>query len=117
MFARVVDVDNCYLQNELSDRIRNSIREYALDNGLGFYDSKEHKGFLRTLVVRTASEDETMVILNLQHEDEPERVRLMKYIQDSFPEITSLMYVINPKLNDTFSDLDVRLFSGKDYIT
>ncbi|MDZ7740003.1 MAG: 23S rRNA (uracil(1939)-C(5))-methyltransferase RlmD [Bacteroidales bacterium] len=117
MFARVVDVDKCYLQNELSDRIRNSIREYALDRGLAFYDSKEHKGFLRTLVIRTASDDETMVILNLQHEDEPERVRLMKYIQESFPEITSLMYVINPKLNDTFSDLDVKLYSGKDYIT
>ncbi len=117
MFARVVDVDKCYLQNELSNRIRNSIREYALERGLEFYDSKEHKGFLRTLVIRTASDDETMVILNLQHEDKLERERLMKYIQDSFPEITSLMYVINPKLNDAFSDLDVELYSGKDYIT
>ncbi|MDZ7738242.1 MAG: 23S rRNA (uracil(1939)-C(5))-methyltransferase RlmD [Bacteroidales bacterium] len=117
MFARVVDVDKCYLQNKLSDRIRNSIREYALARGLEFYDSKEHVGFLRTLVIRTASDDETMVILNLQHEDEPERVKLMKYIQESFPEVTSQMYVINPKLNDTFSDLDVKLYSGKDYIT
>lgn len=117
MFDRVVDVEKCYLQNELSNKIRNSIKDYARDNELEFYDSRSHTGYLRTLVIRTTSGNETMVILNLQHEDKEKGGKLLKYISDSFPEITSLMYVINPKLNDTFNDLDVKLYSGKDHIT
>jgi len=117
MFDRVVDVEKCYLQSDLSNRIRNSIKDYARDNNLEFYDSRSHTGYLRTLVIRTTSGNETMVILNLQHKDKEKGEKLLKYISNSFPEITSLMYVINPKLNDTFNDLDVKLYAGKDHIT
>lgn len=116
MFDRVLDIGKCYLQNDLSNEIRNSIKEYALADNLDFYDSKEHKGFLRTLVIRTASGGECMVILNLGYEDRPGREALLAFIRDSFPEISSLMYVINDKLNDTFDDLDVKLYAGRDHI-
>ena len=116
MFDRVLDINKCYLQNELSDKIRNSIREYALKNKLEFYDSKKHNGYLRTLVIRTSSNGEIMVIINLAYENKDKREKLLGYIIESFPEITSLMYVINDKLNDTFNDLEVRLFSGRDHI-
>lgn len=116
MFDRVVDIDKCYLQGEISNKIRNSIKEYALKNKLDFYDSREHKGYLRTLVVRTSSEGELMVILNLSHDDRSKGDRLLTFIRNNFPEITSLMYVINDKRNDTFNDLDVRLFAGRDHI-
>ncbi|MEA1886336.1 MAG: 23S rRNA (uracil(1939)-C(5))-methyltransferase RlmD [Bacteroidota bacterium] len=116
MFDRVVDIDKCYLQNDVSNRIRNGVKKFALENKLDFYDSKEHKGFLRTLVIRTSSEGEVMVILIMAYEDRSRRDAVMKYINDSFPEITSLMYVVNTKLNDTYLDLEVNLFSGKDHI-
>ncbi|MBN1388088.1 MAG: 23S rRNA (uracil(1939)-C(5))-methyltransferase RlmD [Bacteroidales bacterium] len=116
MFDRVVDVEKCYLQDDVSNKIRNGIKDYALRNNLEFYDSKEHKGYLRTLVIRTSSEGELMVVLNMAYEDKKKGEKLLKYIRDSFPEMTSLMYVINPKLNDTFNDLDVKLFYGRDHI-
>ena len=116
MFDRVVDVEKCYLQEDITNRIRNSVREYALKAGLEFYDSREHVGFLRTMVVRTASTGEVMVILNLAGDDEEKRNKLLTFIRDEFPEITSLMYVINKKKNDTFNDLEVKLFSGRDHI-
>ena len=115
-FDRVVDVEKCWLQNDISNRIRNSIKEYALSNKLDFYDSREHRGYLRTMVVRTSSTGELMLILNLAYEDRGKSESLLSFIRDSFPEITSLMYVINDKLNDTFSDLEVELYAGRDHI-
>mgnify|MGYP006282591207 CR=1 FL=1 len=116
MFDRVVDVEKCYLQEDITNRIRNRVREYALEAGLEFYDSREHVGFLRTMVVRTAATGEVMVIMNLAGDDEEKRNKLLTFIRDEFPEITSLMYVINKKKNDTFNDLDVKLFEGRDHI-
>lgn len=116
MFDRVVDIDECYLQNDISNRIRNNIRDFALKNKLGFYDSREHEGYLRTLVIRTTSGGEVMVILIMGYEDRGAGEKLLKYVHGSFPEITSLMYIINPKLNDTYNDLNVNLFSGRDHI-
>jgi 23S rRNA (uracil1939-C5)-methyltransferase len=115
-FDRVVDVEKCWLQDDISNRIRNSIREYALGNELDFYDSREHSGYLRTMVVRTSSTGELMLILNLAYEDREKGDSLLSFIRDSFPEITSLMFVINDKLNDTFNDLEVRLYAGRDHI-
>ena len=116
MFDRVVDIEKCYLQNDISNKIRNSIKEYAIKNKLDFYDSREHRGYLRTMVVRTSSAGELMLILNLAYEDRVKGDGLLSFIRDSFPEITSLMYVINDKRNDTFSDLDVKLYAGRDHI-
>jgi len=115
-FDRIVDIEKCWLQDDMSNRIRNSIKEYALRNKLDFYDSREHRGYLRTMVVRTSSTGELMLILNLAYEDSEKGESLLSFISDSFPEITSLMYVINNKMNDTFNDLDVRLYAGRDHI-
>ncbi len=117
MFDKVVNIDKCYLQEDISNKIRNSIRDYALENKLDFYDSKEHKGFLRTLVIRISTSGEIMVILNLGYDDKEKMEKLLGFIRNSFPSVTSLMYVINGKLNDTFNDLDVVMFSGRDHIT
>ena len=116
MFDRVLDIEKCYLQNDISNEIRNSIRDYAIKNDLDFYDSREHNGFLRTMTIRTSSNGEIMLIMNLGYEDREKREKLLAFIRDEFSSITSLMYVINTKLNDTFNDLDVELFSGRDHI-
>ena len=116
MFDRVLDIEKCYLQNDISNEIRNSIRDYAIKNDLDFYDSREHNGFLRTMTIRTSSNGEIMLIMNLGYEDREKREKLLAFIRDKFSSITSLMYVINTKLNDTFNDLDVKLFSGRDHI-
>jgi len=116
MFDRVLDIEKCYLQNDISNEIRNSIRDYAIKNDLDFYDSREHNGFLRTMTIRTSSNGEIMLIMNLGYEDREKREKLLAFIRDEFSSITSLMYVINTKLNDTFNDLDVKLFSGRDHI-
>ena len=115
-FDRIVDIEKCWLQDDMSNRIRNSIKEYALRNKLDFYDSREHRGYLRTMVVRTSSTGELMLILNLAYEDREKGDSLLSFIRNSFPEITSLMFVINDKLNDTFNDLDLRLYAGRDHI-
>ncbi len=116
MFDKILDIDNCYLQSEISDKIRNSVREYALVNNLGFHDIREHKGLLRTLIIRNSSIGELMVIVNLHQEDVKAREGLLNHIKDSFPEITSLMYVINHKPHDSIGDLEVKLYSGQDHI-
>jgi len=116
MFDKVEDVKKCHLQKEPSNAIRLAIKDYALDNGLTFFDLKNQEGFLRTLIIRTSSTGELMVILTLFHEDKENREALLSYLKEKFPEITSLMYVINSKKNDTITDQDILLFSGRDHI-
>ena len=117
MFDKVVDVKNCYLQPEPSNSIRLEIKDYALKNGLTFFNLKEKGGFLRNLIIRTSpTTGDVMVIVSFYLEDEEKRTALLEHLKIRFPEITSLMYVINPKANDTVSDLEVKLFAGKDHI-
>ncbi len=116
MFDRILDIDNCYLQAEPSNSIRLAIREYAHKHQLTFYDVKEHKGFLRNLIIRTASTGDIMLIL-VVGEDQPDNlVGLLSYVSEHFPQLTSVMYVLNQKKNDTINDLEVQLFKGKPYI-
>jgi 23S rRNA (uracil1939-C5)-methyltransferase len=116
LFDKILDIDECYLQSEVSNRIRNSIREYAIEKDISFHDIREHKGMLRTLIIRNSTAGELMVILNLYQEDKEVREGLLNFIKQSFPEITSLMYVINHKPHDSIGDLDVKLFAGKDHM-
>lgn len=116
LFDKILDIDECYLQSEISNRIRNGIREYALNNNISFHDIREHKGMLRTLIIRNSRSGELMVILNLYQEDKDVREGLFNFIKESFPEVTSLMYVINHKPHDSIGDLEVKLFSGKDHM-
>ena len=116
MFDKILDINECFLQSEISNRIRNSIKEYAQEHNISFHDIRDHKGLLRTLIIRTSSSGELMVIVNLYQEDADVREGLLNHIKDSFPEITSLMYVINHKPHDSIGDLEVKLFSGNDHM-
>ncbi|MBS9768327.1 MAG: 23S rRNA (uracil(1939)-C(5))-methyltransferase RlmD [Flavobacteriaceae bacterium] len=115
-FDKVVDIQKCFLQPEPSNPIRNAIREYALEKGLPFFHLREQEGFLRTLIIRTTSIGEVMVILSLFHEDKEEREALLDMLIDKFPEITSLNYVINEKKNDTITDQEIICYKGLPYI-
>lgn len=116
LFDKVVDIEHCYLQGSPSNEIRNFIRNYALEHGLSFYHIREQHGFLRTLVIRTASTGEVMVILAFGHEDTARREALLNALVQAFPGITSLMYVINEKLNDNLTDQDILCYHGRDHI-
>lgn len=115
-FDKVLDIDRCHLQGELGNRLRNFVRDYGIDHGLSFYDLRAQQGLLRTLMVRMASTGESMAVMSFG-EDNPQAVReVMDTIRSEFPDITSLMYVINLKVNDTITDQEVMLHSGRPYI-
>jgi len=115
-FDKVVAIEKCWLQNDLSNRIRLLIRDYALANQLKFYDFREHTGHLRTLVVRTTT-GQAMVIVQFGYANQEEVNGLMAHMQQHIPEVTSLNYIINHKKNETFHDLEVHCVYGKPYIT
>lgn len=116
MYDKIVDIEHCHLQNGLSNEIRNSIREFALQENLAFYDIRNQIGLLRNLIIRTSSTNESMVIVQFG-ENNPEAIQIvMEFIKRKFPEITSLLYVVNLKKNETFHDLDIITFAGKHYI-
>jgi 23S rRNA (uracil1939-C5)-methyltransferase len=116
MFDKVVDIRKCWLQAEPSNSIRNFIRRYALDHELEFYDTRDSGGFLRNLVIRTSTTGEIMVILSFFREEEQNRLALLDAIGNEFPQITSLMYTINTKGNDTLYDQEILVFKGRDHI-
>ncbi len=116
MFDKVIDVNKCWLQADPSNAIRNTVREYALMHNLKFFNLKGQTGFLRTLIIRTSSNGELMVILSFYKEDKAEREKLLNFLTGCFPEITSLQYVINGKANDTITDQEIVLFKGRDHI-
>lgn len=116
MFDKVLDIEKCYLQNELCNEVRDAIKAYAYENGLPFFDLRNHEGFLRTMVFRTSSIGEVMLILVFYHENREMREDLLNHLRNKFPQITSLLYVINGKCNDTITDQEVHLFWGKDHI-
>jgi 23S rRNA (uracil1939-C5)-methyltransferase len=114
-FDKVVDIQKCWLQDDMTNDIRNSIRQYAYDNGLSFYDIREHHGFLRTMQVRICTTGEVMVNIVLGEEQEEKRLALLEFVQQRFPQITTLLYTINRKKNDSLFDLEPQVFSGKGY--
>ena len=115
-FDKIVDVEHCHLQADPSNAIRNTIRDFALENDYTFFDIKEQKGFLRTMIVRTSSLKELMLIVSFYQEDETKRKELLEMLLEKFPEITSLHYVINQKGNDTILDQDIVCYHGTGYI-
>lgn len=116
MFDKIINIEKCWLQPEPSNPIRNFIYKYAWENELDFFDIREKKGFLRTLIIRTSSTGEVMVILSFFREEMKERAQLLDALKKEFPEISSLMYVINEKGNDTITDQQIYCFHGRDYI-
>jgi len=115
-FDKIIDIKHCYLQKDPSNKIRLAIRDYAFQNNLSFFDLRKHEGLLRNLIIRISNTNEIMVIISFYREDEKNQEGLLKHISGIFPEITSLLYVINAKSNDTLFDLDIKTFSGRDYI-
>ncbi|MES2515064.1 MAG: 23S rRNA (uracil(1939)-C(5))-methyltransferase RlmD [Bacteroidota bacterium] len=116
MFDKILDIRNCYLQEEPSNSIRNEIREFANKNGLTFFGVRNKTGLLRTLMIRSSSTGELMVLIQF-FDNEPENIKLLlDHLKNTFPQITSLQYVINQKGNDTLQDLDIITFNGKDHI-
>jgi 23S rRNA (uracil1939-C5)-methyltransferase len=115
-FDKVLDIKRCHLQPEISNEIRLDVRAFSIEHGLPFYDIRNREGLLRNMVVRTASTGEIMVIVVFAEDKREQIALLMDHLRDTFPQITSLMYVINTKYNDSLSDQEVLLWSGKDHI-
>ena len=115
-FDKVLHINKCHLQNELGDEIRNWVYDYAEQNQLSFYDIKNQKGLLRTMMIRIASTGEVMVCMVFGEDDAKAIERIMSALSERFPSLTSLLYVVNLKVNDTIGDQDVVVFKGRDYI-
>ena len=115
-FDKVLDIKQCWLQKDPSNDIRLFIRAYALEHGLAFYDIRENRGFLRNMFIRTTEKGDVMLILCFAREEEENRTALLDAVAARFPQITSLYYVINTKLNDSISDQECILYKGDDAI-
>lgn len=117
IFDKAIDIQTCYLQPEPSNAIRNFVRDFSLKYGFSFYDIKAHEGWLRTMIIRTSTTGEVMVNITMGYEDEPNRRLLFDALLHHFPEISTLLYTINPKWNDSTYDLQPQTYFGKGSIT
>jgi len=116
LFDKVLDISECHLQPEPSNSIKNGVREYARRNNLQFFDLREQKGFLRNLIIRNSLEGNVMVIVVFFYEDVEKREGLLDFLASEFPQITSLMYVINSKKNDSLNDQNPILYKGDNHL-
>jgi len=116
MFDKVLDIGFCHLQAEPSNAIRTEVKRFCLEHGYPFYNAREHSGLMRNLVIRTASTGEIMVIAVFNADDRPRIEALLDHISERFPEITSLIYMVNTKWNDSLGDLEPVCYRGKDHI-
>ncbi len=117
LFDKVIDIKECFLQPEPSNAIRMAVREFAVKENMPFFDIRWQEGFLRNLMVRTTVTGELMVVFIFFKEDKEMREKIMDHIAEKFPAITSLMYMINPKKNDSISDIEGQPYKGLPYIT
>lgn len=116
MFDKVLDIEKCYLQEDFSNRIRLSVKAFCEEHQYAFFDLRSQEGLMRNLIIRTASTGEKMVIVIFRQDDKEKREMLLNYLVAEFPEITSLIYIINEKCNDTIFDQDIHVFQGRDHI-
>lgn len=116
MFDKVLDIRKCWLQDDISNQFRNTIREFALENDYEFFDLRNQNGLLRNIIIRTSSIGETMLIVVFYEDDKTKREALLNHLSEKFPNITSLLYIINQKANDTIFDQTVHVFKGRDHI-
>ncbi|AIM35581.1 RNA methyltransferase [Sphingobacterium sp. ML3W] len=115
-FDKILNVNHCYLQEDPSNILRNSVREFAVENDISFYDLRGHSGVLRNLIIRISSTGELMVIVVFAYPEDGQVELLMSFIKEKFPTITSLLYIINQKKNDTIFDQDIIVYNGRDFI-
>ncbi|MDO1514183.1 23S rRNA (uracil(1939)-C(5))-methyltransferase RlmD [Maribacter confluentis] len=116
MWDKILDIKKCHLQRDPSNAIRLQTKKFATENGLTFFNPRNQHGLLRTLMIRTTSIGEVMVMVQFFEDDKEKRELLLNHLSKTFPEITSLLYVINPKQNDTIYDQEIICFSGRDHI-
>ena len=116
MFDKILDIEECFLQKDPSNKIRLAVKDYAIKNNLTFYNVRHWEGLLRNLLIRTSSIGDLMVIVVFREDSGDEIKGLMDFLKTTFPEITSLMYVINDKKNDVISDLEIQLYDGNPFI-
>ena len=118
-FDKILPIEKCWLMDDLHNQIRNEVREYAIANGISFFDLRAQTGLLRDVIIRNSASGEWMVIIQFHYDEtggEQEALGLLQHIADQFPQITSLMYLDNQKCNDTIGDQDILVFKGKDHI-
>jgi len=116
MWDKILDIKKCHLQADPSNSIRNFVKQFSIENDLSFFNTREQRGLLRTLMIRTSSIGEIMVLVQFFSDEKEKRELLLDNLADKFPEITSLQYVVNPKGNDTIYDQDVICYKGRDHI-
>lgn len=116
MFDRILDIDHCMLQADPSNAIRLAVKKYAIDHDFSFYNARRGEGLMRNIVIRSSSTGDLMVIVIFRYDEQEKIQGLMQHLGEQFPEITSLMYVINEKANDSWNDLEVKLFKGEPFI-
>ncbi|WP_223033514.1 23S rRNA (uracil(1939)-C(5))-methyltransferase RlmD [Hanstruepera marina] len=116
MWDKILDIKKCHLQADPSNAIRNAVKQFAIDKGLEFFNTRNQTGLLRTMMIRTSTTGDVMLLIQFFKDDKVKRELLLDYIAESFPEITSLQYVINEKANDTIYDQEVICYKGNDHI-
>ena len=116
MWDKILDIKKCHLQAEPSNAIRNAVKQFAVEHNLEFFNTRNQTGLLRTMMIRTSTTGEIMVLIQFFKDDKTNRELLLDYLAETFPEITSLQYVINEKANDTIYDQDVICYKGEDHI-
>ena len=118
-FDKILDIDTCFLMDDINNRLRNGIRSYALSHHLTFFDLRAQTGLLRNMMVRTSATGEVMLLLQFcirSAQEEQQSQDLLAHIHETFPEVTSLLWVNNLKCNDTIGDLEVHTYAGTDFI-
>ena len=118
-FDKILPIEKCWLMDDLQNQIRNDIRDYAIEHGLSFFDLRQQVGLLRDVIIRNSASGELMVIIQFHYDEtggEKEALALLQHVADTFPQITSLMYLDNQKCNDTIGDQDILTFKGNDHI-
>ena len=116
LYDKIIDIHECWLMDEVNDVVRNGLRDYAKENNLSYYDIREHAGWLRNIIIRHCTTGELMVNLVFGYDDEEQRINICKYLLKKVPQISTLLYTINPKWNDSIYDLDPKIVSGKGYV-
>lgn len=118
-FDKILDIDQCLLMSDINNRLRNSIREYAISHQLSFYDLRAQTGLLRNMMLRTSATGEIMLLMQFcirTDEEQSQANQVLAHVHTNFPEVTSLLWVNNLKCNDTIGDLDIQTYAGTDYI-
>ena len=116
LYDKIIDIQKCWLMDDVNNLIRNTLRDFAEINHYSYYDFKEHKGFLRNIVIRNCTTGELMVNLVFGHGSKEQIERISSYLLQKVPAITTLVYTINSKWNDNINDLDPQVFYGKGYV-